>query len=344
MADGLQKLTEYLNQTRRQAELAIDTLSSKVIALEKESASIRSLLAEAESERDYFKNYSEQLKLENSKKWRLQERDDWKSLVESVQKDRSRLQDDCIRLQTLVDESHHHINLLEEENERLRCTVNNRNIEGSQSPESTPDKQQQQLLDDSAAAILYSSVGDGIGMFVACGPSHDSRSSPNAAVSSTSTPTRLSQQQLLLRDHKTDDRISCSPSSSLSSKRLRAELDASNSQLDLLRRHHSAECEQLQQIITGLREEVAALKDSLHAKGKGVDYVVRRQLPSSDSQLNTVESPHHNSNSMQLDLYHAPSYSAYADSSTWFGLLQSLLLPAMRPSKPVHSSRDLLHV
>lgn len=35
----------------------------------------------------------EKLKQENSTKWRLQERDDWKALVESVQSDRARIQE-----------------------------------------------------------------------------------------------------------------------------------------------------------------------------------------------------------------------------------------------------------
>ena len=33
------------------------------------------------------------MKQENSTKWRLQERDDWKALVESVQSDRARIQE-----------------------------------------------------------------------------------------------------------------------------------------------------------------------------------------------------------------------------------------------------------
>jgi hypothetical protein len=50
-------------------------------------------------QRDYYKNFAEQLQLENSKKWRLQERDDWKALVDSVQKDRIRLQEECNKME-----------------------------------------------------------------------------------------------------------------------------------------------------------------------------------------------------------------------------------------------------
>ena len=107
-SDGLSKLAEYLNQTRRQAEQSIDILNAKISELANESEAIS-------SERDYFRNYSEQLKLENSQKWRLQERDDWKSLVESVQTDRGRLQENCIRLEIELEEAKAGVKILEEE-------------------------------------------------------------------------------------------------------------------------------------------------------------------------------------------------------------------------------------
>lgn len=106
--DGLAKLSAYLQQTRRQAEQSIDVLNTKILQLENESEAIA-------SERDYFRNYSEQLKLENSKKWRLQERDDWKSLVDSVQIDRGRLQDNCTRLEGELEEARAGVKILEEE-------------------------------------------------------------------------------------------------------------------------------------------------------------------------------------------------------------------------------------
>lgn len=107
-SDGLSKLAEYLNQTRRQAEQSIDILNAKISELANESEAIS-------SERDYFRNYSEQLKLENSQKWRLQERDDWKSLVESVQTDRGRLQENCNRLEIELEEAKAGVKILEEE-------------------------------------------------------------------------------------------------------------------------------------------------------------------------------------------------------------------------------------
>lgn len=63
----------------------------------------------------YYKRCSEQLQMENSKKWRLNERDDWKSLVESVQADRSRLQDEVARLQLQLDASYGEVSNLNKE-------------------------------------------------------------------------------------------------------------------------------------------------------------------------------------------------------------------------------------
>lgn len=112
---GLVKLTEYLNQTRRQSEMAIDALNERIRELSEENEKALKIAEKFEGERDYYRNYAEQLKLQNSKKWKLQERDDWKSLVESVQNDRSRLQEDCIRLKEQLDEANNRIALLIEQ-------------------------------------------------------------------------------------------------------------------------------------------------------------------------------------------------------------------------------------
>lgn len=64
-------------------------------------------------QRDFFKNSCEQLKLENSKKWRLQERDDWKALVDSVQRDRTRLQQENLALEAELAECKHTIEELQ---------------------------------------------------------------------------------------------------------------------------------------------------------------------------------------------------------------------------------------
>lgn len=103
--DGLKKLAEYLAQTRRQASSSIDLLNARVTELSADLDIAKQTSEKLEEERDFFRNLSEQLKLENSKKWRLQERDDWKSLVDSVQRDRARLQDECHRLETELEEA-----------------------------------------------------------------------------------------------------------------------------------------------------------------------------------------------------------------------------------------------
>ena len=107
-SEGLAKLTEYLHQTRQQAERSIDTLNERVREVEAERDTLR-------EERDYYYNSCEQLKFENSKKGRLQERDEWKALLESVQIDRKRLQEDCYRLNIALEESQAEVKVLEEE-------------------------------------------------------------------------------------------------------------------------------------------------------------------------------------------------------------------------------------
>ena len=107
-SEGLRKLTEYLNQTRRQAETAIDALNAQVLQLSQDCDKYR-------DECVYYKRCCEQLQQENSKKWRLHERDDWKSLVESVQKDRNRLQDECLKLELEKDQIKNEMTVLQEQ-------------------------------------------------------------------------------------------------------------------------------------------------------------------------------------------------------------------------------------
>ena len=114
-SDGLQRLTEYLNQTRRQAELAIDTLNKRLLELEATNHEMVAQTDRLRTERDYFLGLCEQLKVENSTKWRLQERDDWKALVESVQSDRARLQDHCSNLEQQIELTNIEIDRLNKE-------------------------------------------------------------------------------------------------------------------------------------------------------------------------------------------------------------------------------------
>jgi hypothetical protein len=105
---GLAKLTEYLNQTRRQAEASIDVLNTKIQALTEENEKLA-------GERDQYRRYAEQLQTEGSKKSRFQERDDWKALLDSVQRDRSRLQDECARLAGELEQARAEATVLEQE-------------------------------------------------------------------------------------------------------------------------------------------------------------------------------------------------------------------------------------
>lgn len=118
-SDGLRKLTEYLAQTRRQAETAIDELNRQIVDLKKENEMCMQVVETLEAERDYFKSHAEQLKQVNSTKYRLQERDDWKSLIDSVQKDRNRLQEDCIALEHQLQQSKSEIEYLRGELQRV---------------------------------------------------------------------------------------------------------------------------------------------------------------------------------------------------------------------------------
>ena len=125
---GLIKLTEYLNQTRRQSEMAIDSLNDKINELTTDNDKALKIIEKYQNERDYYRNYAEQLKLQNNKKWKLQERDDWKSLVESVQNDRSRLQDDCNTLTLLLNDANNRIAILENQlNDYINQNDNNNN-------------------------------------------------------------------------------------------------------------------------------------------------------------------------------------------------------------------------
>lgn len=101
-----------------QAEQSIDCLNQRIVQLETLNETLVSNAEASIAERDYYRNYAEQLKLENSKKWRLQERDDWKALVDSVQKDRSRLQDECLSLDQKLQQTLDMVEELTKENDR----------------------------------------------------------------------------------------------------------------------------------------------------------------------------------------------------------------------------------
>ena len=95
-SDGIKKLTEYLKQTRRQAEIAIETLNNKVIELQQQNDILLQQNEIRTKERDHFYKLSEQFKNENSTKFQLRERDEWKGLLESMQNDRNRINNELM--------------------------------------------------------------------------------------------------------------------------------------------------------------------------------------------------------------------------------------------------------
>ena len=115
-SDGLQRLTEYLAQTRRQANAAIDILNTKVEELELRNSELRQREKSLQAERDDFQSQLKLLRAENSTKYQLRERDDWKAVLDSVQKDRKRLSDECKALKRQLDN-------LQYENQRLQREV-----------------------------------------------------------------------------------------------------------------------------------------------------------------------------------------------------------------------------
>lgn len=96
--EGLQRLASYLEQTRRQAVASIDVLNARITELNDDVETQKNVSLQMEKERDYYRNLVEQMKLEGTRKWAFQERDDWKALLESTQEDRLRLQEEVDRL------------------------------------------------------------------------------------------------------------------------------------------------------------------------------------------------------------------------------------------------------
>jgi hypothetical protein len=155
--DGLKKLTAYLQQTRKQAESAIDLLNEKISEMQEENGTCMEMISKLEKERDYYKDNYEQVKIENSTKWKLRERDEWKSLVENVQHDRDRLQDICVSLEAELEQSQINSSTLGNDNERLlseneRLQSSLASLENAQSS-NTEDATTGSSIEDSNSSI-----------------------------------------------------------------------------------------------------------------------------------------------------------------------------------------------
>ncbi|CAN0546924.1 unnamed protein product, partial [Ectocarpus sp. 12 AP-2014] len=71
----------------------------QVQALEIERRTLEAALETCRDELGYAKSLVEQLRLENTRKWRVEERDDWRALLDSMQADRTTLQRQNDRLE-----------------------------------------------------------------------------------------------------------------------------------------------------------------------------------------------------------------------------------------------------
>ncbi len=118
-SDGLAKLTEFLKQTRRQAELAIDNLNSQIQILTRENDELKGSITQIQHEKSEYKRLFEQLKQETSGKWKFKERDDWKCLVDNIQQDRTRLQEENNQLNALLSTTSKQVEELKTEIQKL---------------------------------------------------------------------------------------------------------------------------------------------------------------------------------------------------------------------------------
>eukprot|EP00904_Undaria_pinnatifida_P005974 jgi/Undpi1/2506/HiC_scaffold_13.g05885.m1 len=97
---GLERLARLLAATKEDASAEISKLDSQVQALRVERATLEAAL---ESSRDQLADANslvDQLRLENTRKWREEERNDWRALLDSTQEDRTALQQQNTRLET----------------------------------------------------------------------------------------------------------------------------------------------------------------------------------------------------------------------------------------------------
>jgi len=95
----MQILANHLADVKLHSAEQIYGLEQKVRALEGELVEARHQLGTTQVEMEHCMNCIHQLKQENSKKWRVEERDDWKGLVDAIQSDRATLQEENEALQ-----------------------------------------------------------------------------------------------------------------------------------------------------------------------------------------------------------------------------------------------------
>lgn len=98
---GVRLLAEHLAQTKLQHEEVTYKLKLQIVSCTDENERLRATLSAHDNEVQEWKAKCAQMEIENTKKWRIQERADWKSLVSALQADRRRLEDEVAELISL---------------------------------------------------------------------------------------------------------------------------------------------------------------------------------------------------------------------------------------------------
>lgn len=93
----IKKLISMLGETRRRAEEQNSLLKRELQSQVERNEEMRGRVEELELVID-------QQRIENSKKWRIEERDDWKALVKSLEGDRRRLEDEIESLRDRLEQ------------------------------------------------------------------------------------------------------------------------------------------------------------------------------------------------------------------------------------------------
>ena len=181
--------------------------------LSEENRGLKSKLHACLDELDFRNGQVQQLREENTRKWRVEERNDWKSLVDSVQRDRADLQEANEDLQERMTE-------LEAEVEELRAERDGRNSGGGGSSSSSSSSPSDEYGRAAATPTRFGSVEGAEGLSVMA-----MRDAGSGMDGVPTTPTRL-QREL----QETRRRLESAESERAREKaemvRLRAELGA----------------------------------------------------------------------------------------------------------------------
>lgn len=263
---GLPKLVDLLNTTRRQAELSINTLSQRVQELSALLAEKEMEVAKVTAERDLYKSSSIQLKQENSQKWRLQERDDWKSLVDSIQKDRARLQDENLALQTALEASQAAGERLEAEVGALRAALGERRADLGlcENNNDSNKNNNHDNINDENASINDSNINKTGGGFIDDDSTEHSLSNHTMRNSQPMTPIKIKSISIPLNGNSsdtfpahTDVHKTIAGTPHTVARQLKLELERASTLLEEQRRAAEAERQSQTMLIGRLQSELA---------------------------------------------------------------------------------------